>query len=75
MNTPVNDPQHADAADAQQPGALAARGAAAVVTHYNVQPVIDVYASTQDRDLGGVARDVNKSAEDVPAAAAARHAH
>jgi CzcA family heavy metal efflux pump len=27
----------------------------AVVNHYNVQPVIDVYASTQDRDLGGVA--------------------
>jgi len=33
---------------------------AAVVSHYNVQPVIDIYASTQDRDLGGVARDVNK---------------
>jgi CzcA family heavy metal efflux pump len=27
----------------------------AVVNHYNVQPVIDVYASTQDRDLGAVA--------------------
>ena len=25
----------------------------AVVNHWNVQPVIDVYASTQDRDLGG----------------------
>jgi multidrug efflux pump subunit AcrB len=36
---------------------------AAVVSHYNVQPVIDVYASTQDRDLGGVARDVNKVLE------------
>jgi CzcA family heavy metal efflux pump len=29
----------------------------AVVSHYNVQPVIDVYASTQDRDLGAVAKD------------------
>lgn len=28
---------------------------AATVNHYNVQPVIDVYASTQDRDLGAVA--------------------
>ena len=27
----------------------------ATVTHFNVQPVIDVYASTQDRDLGSVA--------------------
>jgi multidrug efflux pump subunit AcrB len=29
----------------------------ATVNHYNVQPIIDVYASTQDRDLGGVADD------------------
>lgn len=32
----------------------------AVVSHYNVQPVIDVYASTQGRDLGGVAADTMK---------------
>ena len=32
----------------------------ATVNHYNVQPVIDVYASTQDRDLGAVAVDTNK---------------
>jgi multidrug efflux pump subunit AcrB len=32
----------------------------ATVNHYNVQPVIDVYASTQDRDLGAVAADTNK---------------
>jgi multidrug efflux pump subunit AcrB len=29
----------------------------ATVNHYNVQPVIDVYASTQDRDLGAVAAE------------------
>ena len=29
----------------------------ATVNHYNVQPVIDVFASTQDRDLGAVAAD------------------
>ena len=33
---------------------------AATVNHYNVQPVVDVYASTQDRDLGAVAADTNK---------------
>ncbi|MGC1370817.1 MAG: efflux RND transporter permease subunit, partial [Candidatus Sulfotelmatobacter sp.] len=33
---------------------------AATVNHYNVQPVIDVYASTQDRDLGSVARATDK---------------
>jgi multidrug efflux pump subunit AcrB len=30
----------------------------AVVSHYNVQPVIDVYASVQGRDLGGAASDI-----------------
>jgi CzcA family heavy metal efflux pump len=32
----------------------------ATVNHYDVQPVIDVYASTQDRDLGSVAADTNQ---------------
>lgn len=31
---------------------------AAVVSHYAVQPVIDVFATTQHRDLGGVATDI-----------------
>ncbi|MGA7471227.1 MAG: efflux RND transporter permease subunit [Candidatus Sulfotelmatobacter sp.] len=33
---------------------------AATVNHWNVAPVIDVYASTQDRDLGAVAADTDK---------------
>jgi len=32
----------------------------AVVTHYNVQPAIDIYGSVQGRDLGGVASDVTR---------------
>ena len=32
---------------------------AATVSHWNVQPTIDVYASTQDRDLGAVAADTD----------------
>lgn len=32
----------------------------ATVNHWNVQPVIDVYAGTQDRDLGSVAADTDK---------------
>jgi multidrug efflux pump subunit AcrB len=31
-----------------------------VETHYNVAPTIDIYATTQDRDLGAVASDVQK---------------
>ena len=38
-----------------------------VVSHYNVQPVLDVYANTQDRDLGGVAQQVQKIVADVKA--------
>ncbi len=32
----------------------------AVASEYNIQQVIDIYASNQDRDLGGVSADVNK---------------
>jgi multidrug efflux pump subunit AcrB len=32
----------------------------AVISHWNVQPVIDVYAGVQGRDLGGVADEVLK---------------
>src|SRR6266403_828767 len=30
----------------------------AVISHYNVQPVIDIFGSVQGRDLGGVAREI-----------------
>ncbi|MBV8420587.1 MAG: efflux RND transporter permease subunit, partial [Hyphomicrobiales bacterium] len=43
----------------------------AVVSHYDVQPVIDVFGAVQGRDLGGVAADVQKvlaqSKQDLPA--------
>jgi len=42
----------------------------AVESHYNVQPVIDIFAAVQDRDLGGVAHDLNHliktTAKDLP---------
>ncbi len=42
-----------------------------VVSHYNVQPVIDIYAATHDRDLGAIASDIQKvlddTAREVPA--------
>ena len=31
-----------------------------VVSHFNVQPVYDIYANVQSRDLGGVAQEVQK---------------
>jgi multidrug efflux pump subunit AcrB len=42
----------------------------AVVSQYNIQPMVQVYATTQGRDLGAVATDINKilteTAKDVP---------
>ena len=37
----------------------------AVVTHYNVQPVIDIFGAVQGRDLGGVARDMTPILNDA----------
>jgi multidrug efflux pump subunit AcrB len=41
-----------------------------VVSHYNVQPVIDLYGSVQSRDLGAVAGDIQSilrdTSKDVP---------
>jgi multidrug efflux pump subunit AcrB len=42
----------------------------AVVSHYNIQPVIDIFGSVDGRDLGGVSRDIAKiidqSKKDLP---------
>jgi CzcA family heavy metal efflux pump len=51
-------------------GKITREQSAAVVSHYNIQPVIDLYATTQDRDLGGVASDIQSlikaTAKDAP---------
>jgi multidrug efflux pump subunit AcrB len=36
----------------------------AVVSHYNVRPLIDIYAMPQGRDLGAVAADIRKVIQD-----------
>src|SRR3546814_1801856 len=50
--------------DPQTLGGLATikRGTtASVISKYNIQPVVDIYASTQGRDLGAVAGDVQNA--------------
>jgi multidrug efflux pump subunit AcrB len=37
----------------------------AVASHYNVRPVIDIYATPQGRDLGGLAADIRKVIQDT----------
>jgi multidrug efflux pump subunit AcrB len=37
----------------------------AVVSHYNIQPLYDIFATTQDRDLGAVAAHINRIVHDT----------
>ena len=60
MYTPVNNPSNPNSQVLANLVQLSPVDRAAVVSHYNVQPVIDVYASTQGRDLGGVIHDVDR---------------
>src|SRR6266404_1199375 len=38
---------------------------AGIVSHYDIQPTLDILASVQDRDLAGVGNDVNKILADI----------
>ncbi len=38
-----------------------------VVNHYNVQPVLDIFANVEGRDLGAAVRDVEKAVKEVEA--------
>ncbi|AJK48541.1 efflux RND transporter permease subunit [Burkholderia plantarii] len=66
-NLPMPSPGNGAAATGAAPrnllgslGSFSRASQQAVVSHYNVQPVLDLFASTQGRDLGGVAADVTK---------------
>ncbi|MGA2398227.1 MAG: efflux RND transporter permease subunit [Steroidobacteraceae bacterium] len=64
-NVPITS---ADSATPQYLGGLAriAPGPSpGVVSHYNVQPVIDIYGATQGRDLGAVASDIDRIIRDA----------
>ena len=38
---------------------------ALVISHYNIQPTYDIYAGTQNRDLGGVSSDISRVLKSV----------
>ena len=65
-NIPLSNGGGSDAAKGGVPpilGSLSSLSRAsqnAVVSHYNVQPVIDIFAGVQGRDLGAVAGDVGQ---------------
>jgi multidrug efflux pump subunit AcrB len=62
-NIPLANGSEASSGQAQILGSLGSLSRAsqdAVVSHYNVQPVIDIFGAVQGRDLGGVARDITR---------------
>src|SRR3984957_15982963 len=64
-NIPVNSPAAPSPQLFENLAGTTRQNEPAVVSHYNVRPVIDIYASAQGRDLGGVARDVQRITADV----------
>ena len=61
MSTPVSGPGAASQQILANLATVTPKMAPAVVTHYNIMPSIDVYASVDGRDLGGVATDTDKA--------------
>jgi CzcA family heavy metal efflux pump len=60
VNLPVTSPKTKMPQYLGGLGQITAGPSPGVVSHYNVQPAIDIYGATQERDLGAVASDVNR---------------
>ena len=57
-NTPISSSGNATMQLLSNLATIERRETPVIINHYNVQPVYDILASVQDRDLGGVADDV-----------------
>jgi multidrug efflux pump subunit AcrB len=73
-NTPITGPGAVGGAQVLGAlGTITRDNAPAVASHYDAEPVIDIFATPQGRDLGAVTRDVQKilkdAAKDRPKAA------
>jgi multidrug efflux pump subunit AcrB len=71
QNIPVTGPNPAAPPEILASLASFSRGSEmGIVSHYNIDPVIDIYGSVQGRDLGGVAREITpiiqQSSKDLP---------
>jgi CzcA family heavy metal efflux pump len=62
-NIPVTGPSGARSGILASLASIRRGAGMAVVSHYDIQPLIDIYGSVQGRDLGGVAGDLNKIVE------------
>jgi multidrug efflux pump subunit AcrB len=59
-NIPISGPQVPQPEILGNLASIRRDQAPAIVTHYDIQRVVDIYATSQGRDLGGVASDVDK---------------
>ncbi|WP_263416041.1 efflux RND transporter permease subunit [Terriglobus albidus] len=64
-NIPINSPSAPTPQLFENLATMSRTSEPAVVSHYDVQRVIDIYGSVQGRDLGGVANDVQKIVDDA----------
>ncbi len=65
QQTPVSSPSGSSTQLLSNLATLQRGTTTALVSHYNVQPVFDVYANVDRRDLGGVAREVQKILQEI----------
>ncbi|TWI61178.1 CzcA family heavy metal efflux pump [Pseudoduganella lurida] len=66
-NLPVGNGTNANAATLGSVARLERGNGSALISQYDVAPMVQIHATTQDRDLGGVARDIRKVLEDTKA--------
>jgi multidrug efflux pump subunit AcrB len=60
QNIPLTTPTHTTSEILADVAAIHRSDEMAVVDHYNIRRVIDIYGSVQDRDLGAVSHDVQR---------------
>ncbi|WP_296953119.1 efflux RND transporter permease subunit [uncultured Massilia sp.] len=70
QDLPIGNGSNANAATLGAIASIQRSNASALVSQYDVQPMVQIHATTQDRDLGGVAADIRQAiaatAADVP---------
>lgn len=60
LRTPISSPLTKESQLLSNLATIERRNTADVINHVNIQPVYDIYANIQGRDLGGVANDIEK---------------
>jgi len=64
-NIPVTGPGHSPPQILGNLASISRGSSLAAVSHYNVQPVINIYGAVEGRDLGGVARELDRIVHDA----------